>query len=76
MENWQERIVILPELRSGKPCIKGTRISVSDILRMLSADMSKEDILEEYPQLVKEDILASISFANKKEETTKYIFAE
>ena len=70
MENWQERIVILPELRSGKPCIKGTRISVSDILIMLSADMSKEDILEEYPQLVKEDILASISFANKKEETT------
>ena len=49
MENWQERIVILPELRSGKPYIKGTRISVSDILRMLSADMSKEDILEEYP---------------------------
>ena len=70
MENQQERIVIILGVRSGKPYIKGTRISVSDILRMLSADMSKEDILEEYPQLVKEDILASISFANKKEETT------
>ena len=51
-------------MRLGKPCIKGTSISLSEVLRMLSADMSKEDIL------------ASISFANKKEETTKYVFAE
>ncbi|MCU0329221.1 MAG: DUF433 domain-containing protein [Chitinophagales bacterium] len=75
MENWKERISINPEIRFGKPCIKGTRISIEDILRMLSSDMSLEEIIEDFPQLTREDILAAISFANKREEVTRYIIS-
>ena len=60
---WKERIVIDPKILVGKPIIKGTRISVEFILELLSNDWSYEKILQEYPQLKKEDILASIQYS-------------
>lgn len=60
-----ERIVINPEVLSGKPVIKGTRIPVYLILELLSAGMSMDDILDEYPPLTREDIQAALEYASK-----------
>ena len=60
---WTERINIDPRICHGKPCIKGTRIWVSLILDWLAAGDSFEVILEEYPQLTRDDILAAIAYA-------------
>lgn len=57
-----DRIRIDPAISGGKPCIKGTRIWVSLILDLLAAGTSERDILEQYPQLVREDILAAIAY--------------
>jgi len=59
------RIVMDPEVLSGKPLIKGTRISIEFILELLASGMSTEDILREYPQLKKEDILEALQYATK-----------
>ncbi len=56
------RISIDPNICFGKPCIKGTRIWVSLILDYLSSGMSIDELLEEYPHLTKEDILAAIAY--------------
>ena len=58
-----ERIEINPKVMVGKPVIKGTRIPVELILRMLSQGISTEEILEEYPHLTKEDIQAALAYA-------------
>lgn len=57
-----ERISVNPQVCFGKPCIKGTRIWVSLILDFLASGSSVEDILQEYPQLEKEDILACLAY--------------
>ncbi len=59
----KERIVIDPKTLVGKPLIKGTRISVEFILELLVNGWSYEQILENYPQLEKEDILAAIEYS-------------
>ena len=56
-------ISINPEIRFGKPCIKGTRIAVADILQWLASGMTQEDILTDYPLFTKEHILAALAFA-------------
>lgn len=61
----EERIIIDPDICFGKPCIKGTRISVSLILELLEAGLSFEEIIEEYPHLIKEDIVAAIRYARE-----------
>lgn len=58
-----DRIEINPKVMVGKPVIKGTRIPVELILRMLSQGISTEEILEEYPHLTKEDIQAALAYA-------------
>lgn len=63
MQNWQERISIHPEIRFGKPCIKGTRITAWDILGWLASDMTYEEITEDFHELTREDILAALQFA-------------
>ncbi|HAK79918.1 MAG TPA: hypothetical protein DCR35_11460 [Runella sp.] len=73
MINIQERLSINPEIRFGKPCIKGTRIAVWDILGWLASEMSHEEIIEDFPQLTQEDILASLAFAANREENTKIL---
>jgi uncharacterized protein (DUF433 family) len=60
-------IVIDPNIRFGKPCIKGTRIAVVDILQWLASGMSKDEILADYPLLKEQHILAVLAFeANRK----------
>lgn len=59
-----ERITIDPAVMVGKPCIKGTRVTVELILENLAAGLSYEDILNDYPRLTHEDILAAIAFAH------------
>ena len=60
--NWKERISIHPDICHGRPCIKGTRIWVSLILDFLASGSTVEEILEEYPQLTREDIQACIAY--------------
>jgi uncharacterized protein (DUF433 family) len=55
-----ERITVNPMILGGKPIIRGTRISVEFILDLLSADVSEKEILEDYPHLTKDDILACL----------------
>lgn len=62
MINLLERISINPNVCFGKPCIKGTRIWVSLILDYLAAGEIEKDILDNYPQLTHEDILAAIAY--------------
>jgi len=62
-----DRITVDPAIRSGKPCIKGTRITVYDILEYLAGDMSQEQILEDFPALTRADIRAALEFAAIRE---------
>jgi len=73
MNNIQERISIDPEIRFGKPCIKGTHIAVWDILGWLAGGMNYDEIIEDFPQLTHDDILASLAFAANREENTKIL---
>ena len=65
--NWQERISVDPEVRGGKPCIKGTRITVYDVLEYLAGGMTEDEILGDFPDLTREDIRACLSFAAARE---------
>jgi len=60
---YENRITIDPEVMVGKPIIKGTRITVELILRQLAQGIAIQEILENYPHLEKEDILAAVSYA-------------
>ena len=65
--NLEQWIVVTPGIRSGKPCIAGTRIAVDDILDYLAAGMSEEEILRDFPALRQEHIKASLAFAAQRE---------
>ncbi len=69
--NYAAYISVNPNIRFGKPCINGTRISVYDVLSWLAAGMSFEEIMNDFPQLNKEQILACLSFAADKERKLK-----
>ncbi|HEX5810300.1 MAG TPA: DUF433 domain-containing protein [Anaerolineales bacterium] len=60
-------ITIEPGKRGGKPCIRGMRVTVYDILEYLASGMTEQEILIDFPYLTKEDILASLSFAAARE---------
>jgi uncharacterized protein (DUF433 family) len=62
MENFVSYISIDPEIRFGKPCIKGTRIAVTDILQWLASGMTHEEILDDYPALQDIHIRAALHF--------------
>jgi uncharacterized protein (DUF433 family) len=65
--SWQERISVNPAVRSGKPCIKGTRITVYDVLEYLAGGMTEDAILSDFPDLSRDDIRASLAFAAARE---------
>ena len=75
MKNFLQHIASAPEIRFGKPCIKGTRISVGDILSWLGSGMSFEEILHDFPELRKDDVLAALTYAAERERVTKIISA-
>ena len=61
--NYREIITIESGKRGGRPCIRGMRISVYDVLGWLAAGMTNEQIIEEFPELTLEDIRASLAYA-------------
>lgn len=66
-------ITLQPEKRSGKPCIRGLRITVYDVLEYLASGMSHAEILAEFPYLVDEDILACLAFAADRERRVELL---
>jgi uncharacterized protein (DUF433 family) len=71
METDYKKIITLePGKRSGKPCIRGMRITVYDVLGYLASGMSNEQILEDFPELTREDIQACLSYAADSEKHT------
>ncbi|MCP4702195.1 MAG: DUF433 domain-containing protein [Gammaproteobacteria bacterium] len=65
--NFEDHISINPDIRSGKPCIKGTRITVYDILEYFAGGMSEAEILEDFPSLSHKDIQMVFAFAAARE---------
>jgi uncharacterized protein (DUF433 family) len=63
MTNLLDRITIEPDKRGGKPCIRGMRITVYDILDYLASGMTEAEVLADFPYLEQEDIRASLAFA-------------
>ncbi len=59
----KKRIEINPKKLAGKPVVRGTRVSVEQVLRMLASGIAEDDILEEFPQLAREDIHAAVQYA-------------
>lgn len=74
--SYRDRITIEPGKRSGKPCIRGLRITVYDVLDYLSSGMTVEEILTDFPYLEREDILAALAYAADRERKTTHIFRE
>ena len=64
---WQDHISVNPAVRSGKPCIKGTRITVYDVLEYLAGGMTEDAILNDFPDLTRDDIRAALAFAAARE---------
>lgn len=75
MNAYSALITINPEIRFGKPCIKGTRITVSDILQWLASGMSHEQIGADYPSIKEEHIRAALAFAAHREAMIRIIAA-
>jgi len=65
--DYRDRIVIDAAVRFGKPCVRGTRITVGDVLSYLASGMREEQILADFPQLTSEDIRACLAYAAEKE---------
>jgi uncharacterized protein (DUF433 family) len=66
---YQDIITIEPGKRGSKPCIRGMRITVYDVLEYLASGMTEQEILDDFPYLTKEDILACLSFAAQRERS-------
>jgi uncharacterized protein (DUF433 family) len=65
--DYQKIITIEPGKRSGKPCIRGTRMTVTDVLEYLAGGMTQEQLLNDFPDLTAEDIRACLAFAADRE---------
>jgi uncharacterized protein (DUF433 family) len=65
--DYRERITINPAMRSGKPCIRGMRITVQDVLEYLASGMTEDEILADFPYLEREDLRACLMFAADRE---------
>lgn len=66
--NFKNSITLEPGKRGGKPCIRGLRMTVYDVLEYLSSGMSQQEILDDFPYLTKDDILACLSYAAEREK--------
>ena len=68
--NLLDRIAVDPAIRFGKPCVRGTRISVGDILGYLAGGMSEPQVLVDFPQLTSDDVRACLAYAAERERRT------
>ena len=64
--DYRNPVVIDPEIRFGKPCVRGTRITVGDVLSYLASGMSEQELLSDFPQLTREDVRACLAFAAER----------
>lgn len=71
--NYKDIITIEPGKRNGKPCIRGMRITVYDVLGYLASGMTTDEVLDDFPELTKEDILACLSYASDAEKHTRLL---
>jgi uncharacterized protein (DUF433 family) len=67
MIDYRSRVTIDPDKRGGKPCIRGLRITVYDVLEYLASGMSIEELLDDFPALERDDVLAALAFAADRE---------
>lgn len=74
--DYRKIITIEPGKRSGKPCIRGLRITVYDVLDYLAGGMTEDDILRDFPELTREDIRACLAFAADRERRLVGIVSE
>jgi uncharacterized protein (DUF433 family) len=65
--DYRDRIAIDPEIRFGKPCVRGTRITVGDVRSYLASGMTEQQVQADFPQLTSEDIRACLAFATERE---------
>ncbi|MGY0197000.1 DUF433 domain-containing protein [Leptothrix sp. BB-4] len=75
MSTYRDRITLEPGKRGGKPCIRGLRITVHDVLDWLASGMSIEEIIEDFPQLTPQDIQAALAYAADRERHTAWVRA-
>ena len=73
MVNIIDRITANPNVMNGKPCIRNMRFTVVQLLELLASGMSTDEILEDYPYLEKEDIMACLLFASKIADTKNIV---
>lgn len=73
MKHYSEILVIDPNKRFGKPCIRGLRITVYDVLGWLASGMSKDEIIEDFPELTSEDIMACLAYAADREHKLRVL---
>jgi uncharacterized protein (DUF433 family) len=71
--DYRKIITIEPGKRSGKPCIRGLRITVYDVLEYLAGGMTKEQILRDFPYLTDEDIQACLAYAADREKQLLFV---
>ena len=64
--DWEERVELNPEVLVGKPAVKGTRLSVQLILELLADGWSAEEVLDQYPTLTRDDVLACLRYASER----------
>ncbi|MEO6690803.1 MAG: DUF433 domain-containing protein [Saprospiraceae bacterium] len=75
MKPYSEIISINSKVRSGKPCIRNSRITVADVLSYLAAGMTTEEIITDFPQLTEDDIQACLAYAADSEKHFKFFLA-
>lgn len=68
--DYRNRLSLDPDVRFGKPCVRGTRISVGDVLGFLASGMTVQEVIEDYPPLTADDVLACLAFAADRESHT------
>ncbi|HSQ55617.1 MAG TPA: DUF433 domain-containing protein [Gemmata sp.] len=74
-DDWRKRITVEPGKRGGRPCIRGMRITVADVLSYLAAGMTSEQILDDFPYLTIEDIRACLAYAAERERVSVLVHA-
>lgn len=67
MTDYRDRITIEPGKRGGKPCLRGLRITVYDVLEYLGSGMTQDEVLADFPDLEREDLLAALQYAADRE---------
>ena len=70
--DYRDIITIEPDKRSGQPCIRGMRMTVRDVLEYLAGGMTYDELLDDFPSLTREDILACLAFAADRERRIDY----